>query len=128
MRAVVVSLVLLLSAGLAARADNLKFKNGRLDEGPVTILSVTPDQVITIRTKRVAVLTAKQRAVLQKEAGKVPAVLEVYTVKGAEVGIHGCFAYNVAVWFVPDKIEVPHRYLLTDAEAAARADELDEME
>lgn len=126
MRSLVAGLVLgLLVASLAA-ADNIPFENGRLAAGPVTVLAITSEQVLTIRTNRVAVLTRKQKAKLRKEAGIAPSVLEVHTIKGAELGIHGCFAYNFAVWFAPDRIEVPHEYLLSDEDAAKKADEMDD--
>jgi hypothetical protein len=118
--------LLIICFAIITLADDLSFKNGRLNEGKVSILNIEKQQLITIKTKRVMVLSAAQKAVKKKETGVSPSVLEVYTVKGAEIGIHGCFAYNVAVWFNDKQVEVPHKYLISDQEAEKKANEFEE--
>ena len=119
--------ILLGSIAVIALADNLSFKNGRLQEGKVSILKIEKSQFLTIKTKRVMVLSPSQKTILKREAGLAPSVLEVYTIKGAEIGIHGCFAFNVAVWFSETQVEVPHKYLVSDEDAEKKSNEYDEM-
>ena len=39
-----------------------------------------------------------------------------------------CFDYNIAIWCQPERIEVPHRFAMSDEEAEAKADEIDSIE
>ncbi|HQO20303.1 MAG TPA: hypothetical protein PK747_05340 [Acidobacteriota bacterium] len=120
-------MILLVFTSITNLGDNVSFKNGRLDEGKVTILAIEKEQYIQIQTKRVMVLTEKQKEMLIKEAGIAPSVIEVFTKKVAERGIHGCGTFNIGVWFEKDKVEIPHRYLVADDKAIKMADEYDEM-
>lgn len=128
MRRITVAVVIVLLCASAARADGLRFVNGRLDEGPVTVLKLSPDQLLQVRTKRVVVLTEKQQGALRKQAGVGPTVLSVYSTKAAAAGIDSCFEYNMAVWFDAGSIEVPHRLLVSDDQAAAKAEDFDSID
>jgi hypothetical protein len=88
----------------------------------VTVLSLTPQQIVTIKTKRVVLLTAEQKATLGRAAGKAPTVLSIHSLAVAGRDCT-CGEYNFAIWFKPGLIEVPHRFLETDEEAARIADE-----
>jgi hypothetical protein len=107
-------------------ADNLMVVNGRLVIEKVTVLTLTEWQLFTAKTKRVVFLTKAQQAVLKKEANVAPTALSIFSLKRAKNGIHPCFEYNFALWFAPNKIEVPHMFLVSDKEAIKLADELDE--
>jgi len=123
------AIILLLAAfPTVVAAEGLRFAKGRLDEGPVTVLELSTQQQLQVRTKRVVVLTDEQKRVLQKEANVAPSLLSVYSTKAAVAGIDSCFEYNLSVWFEPTRIEVPHRFLVTDEKAAAKADEFDDID
>ena len=107
-------------------ADNIMIKNGRLDIEKVTVLTLTDEQLLTVETKRVVFLSKAQQTILKKEANVAPTVLSIISLKRAKNGIHPCFEYNFAFWFAPNRIEVPHMFLVSDREAIRRADELDE--
>jgi hypothetical protein len=101
--------------------------NDRLDEGKITVLQLDDLQLLTARTKRMIVLSADQRALLLKEASVAPTVLELFTTKALSSGIDGCFLYNFAHWYSPHSIEVPHRFLVSDDEAAEKADDFEDI-
>lgn len=107
-------------------ADNIMVVNGRLDIKKVTVLTLTEGQLFTAKTKRVVFLTKAQQGILKKEANIAPTVLSIFSLKRAKNGIHPCFEYNFALWFAPNKIEVPHMFLVSDKEAIKVADQLDE--
>ncbi|MGD0915843.1 MAG: hypothetical protein ABSB22_05240 [Thermodesulfobacteriota bacterium] len=111
---------------LTVFADNIMIKNGRLDIEKVTVLTLTDEQLLTVETKRVVFLSKAQQTILKKEANVAPTVLSIISLKRAKNGIHPCFEYNFAFWFAPNRIEVPHMFLVSDREAIRRADELDE--
>ena len=111
---------------LTVFADNIMIKNGRLDIEKVTVLTLTDEQLLTVKTKRVVFLSKAQQTILKKEANVAPTVLSIISLKRAKNGIHPCFEYNFAFWFAPNRIEVPHMFLVSDREAIRRADELDE--
>lgn len=127
MRSLIVACFALCCAVSLIHADSIRLKNGRLDAGPVTVLALTKQQLLTARTKRVIVLTAEQHELLAKEAKVSPSVITLYSIKGASAGIHPCFEYNFGVWFQDRQVEIPHSYLVSDEEAAKHADDLDEM-
>ena len=106
-------------------ADNIMVVNGRLDIKKVTVLTLTERQLFTAKTKRVVFLTKAQQGILKNEANVAPTVLSIFSLKRAKNGIHPCFEYNFALWFAPNKIEVPHMFLVSDKEAIKLADELD---
>jgi len=110
----------------AILADNIMVVNGRLDIKKVTVLTLTEGQLLTAKTKRVVFLTKAQQGILKKEVNVVPTVLSIFSLKRAKNGIHPCFEYNFALWYAPNKIEVPHMFLVPDKEAIKLADELDE--
>jgi len=110
----------------SAFADNIIVVNGRLDIKKVTVLTLTEGQLFTAKTKRVVFLTKEQQGILKKEANVAPTVLSIFSLKRAKNGIHPCFEYNFALWFAPNKIEVPHMFLVSDKEAIKLANELDE--
>lgn len=115
-----------ISCAATAFADNIMVVKGRLDVKKVTVLTLTEGQLFTVKTKRVVILTKEQQGILKKEANVAPTVLSIFSLKRAENGIHPCFEYNFALWFAPNKIEVPHMFLVSDKEAIKLADELDE--
>ncbi len=119
--------VLALSAfTLPAVADGYQMKDGRYASGPVTVIDLTPDQVLSTKTKRVVVLSSSQKALLLKEAGVAPSVLSIHSLNVAGKDCT-CGEYNLAIWFSPEKIEVPHRYLVDDAEAEKAAENVETM-
>ncbi len=107
-------------------ADNIMVVKGRLYIKKVTVLTLTEGQLFTAKTKRVVFLTKAQQGILKKEANIAPTVLSIFSLKRAKNGIHPCFEYNFALWFAPNKIEVPHMFLVSDKEAIKVADQLDE--
>ena len=116
--------ILVAVVGLAgvARADGYKMKDGRYADGPVTVLSLSPEQVLTTKTKRVVVLASVQKAQLKREAGVAPSVLSIHSLKVAGKDCT-CGEYNIAIWFSPTQIEVPHQFLVTDEDAERSAEE-----
>ena len=115
-------LVVLLGLAGVAQADGYKMKDGRYASGPVTVLALSADQVLTTKTKRVVVLKSAQKAQLKREAGTAPSVLSVHSLKVAGKDCT-CGDYNIAIWFSPTEIEVPHAFLITDEDAERAADE-----
>lgn len=118
-RLLVFSMVVL--AGLA-RADGYVMKDGRYASGPVTVLTLTAEQLLTAKTKRVVVLIPAQKDLLKREAGLAPTVLSVHSLRIAGKDCT-CGEYNIAIWFSPGQIEVPHGYLVSDEDAERSADE-----
>lgn len=113
---------------VSAPADNLQVKNGRLDGVEVTVLTLTDEQLLTVRTKRVFVLTRQQRDSLTQAAGVAPTVLSVYSLRQvSDQGIHACGEFNFGLWFSERNVEVPHLFLVTDEKAAEMADALEEL-
>jgi hypothetical protein len=126
-RRIVLTLLLALAPHLDALADGFRMKDGRYAGGPVTVLELTRDQRVTVETKRIVVLTEKQKRILRRDAGVAPSVLQVYSLRTAGKDCT-CFDFNISIWFEPERIEVPHRYLAGDAEAAERMDEVESIE
>lgn len=118
----VVLLVLVLPA--QTWADGFKMKNGRYASGPVTVLDLTAEQLLTVRTMRVMVLTGAQKARLRAATGVAPGVLQVYSLKRAGTACT-CFDFNISIWFAPERVEVPHQFLLSDADAEQYMDDLE---
>jgi len=112
---VTLAAVLLLPAGTFA--DGYRMKDGRYASGPVTVLPLTAEQALTARTARVVVLNADQKQLLQREAQVAPTVLHIHSLAVAGKDCT-CGQYNYAIWFRPDRIEVPHGPLISDEEAA----------
>src|SRR5512146_1860859 len=57
MRTLLCSLVAgVLFCGVAS-GDGFKMKDGRYASGPVTVLRLSPEQVLTVKTKRIVILT-----------------------------------------------------------------------
>lgn len=117
----------LIAMPTVALTEGIRFVNGRLDAGAVTVLELTDDQLVQVRTKRVVILTAAQKAQLAK-AKVGPSVLTVYSKKQASNGIDSCFEYNMALWFEPRRIEVPHMFLVSDEQAAAKAEDIENID
>jgi hypothetical protein len=116
-----------LGASGAAFGDGMSFKDGRYADGPVTVLTLSNEQLVTVKTKRVVVLTKSQRDLLTSNTGLAPSVLQVYSVRAAGQDCT-CFDYNVSIWFAPRQIEVPHHFLVSDTEAERKADEQEVIE
>jgi ABC-type Fe3+-hydroxamate transport system substrate-binding protein len=112
---------------MSAYGDGFQMKDGRYASGPVTVLDLTPEQVATVKTKRIVLLTPEQKAALMREIGKAPSVLSVYSLKVAGKDCSD-FDYNIAIWFQPTRIEVPHAFVMSDADAERKADEFDSIE
>jgi hypothetical protein len=127
MRELLSALTAVMLLGSLAYADGFQMKNGRYASGPVTVLRLTPGQVITIKTKRVVVLTTEQKAALKRDTGKAPTVLSVYSLKVAGKDCTD-FDYNIAIWYEPTRIEVPHAFVMSDREAEKKADEFEYVE
>ena len=115
-------LAALLGLAGVAQADSYKMKDGRYASGPVTVLALSAEQVLTTKTKRVVVLTSAQKTQLKREAGTAPSVLSIHSLKVAGKDCT-CGEYNIAIWFSPSEIEVPHGFLITDDDAERAADE-----
>jgi len=98
-------------------------KNGRFYGGPTTIITLTTEQIKKLALpenagKRLA-LTEVQRAKLKKETGKSPTMFMFYDTR---IGATDCTcgAANRALRFSETKAEIPHEYVMLDAEAAKR--------
>jgi ABC-type Fe3+-hydroxamate transport system substrate-binding protein len=117
-------LAVALLLGSAANGDSFKMKDGRYASGPVTVLDLTPQQVVTAKTKRIVVLSPQQKALVKRDTGKGPTVLSLYSLKVAGLDCTD-FDYNIAIWFQPTRVEVPHAFVMSDAEAEAKADEFE---
>ena len=125
MRILIASTLLLsLLRAPATLADGMCIADGRFAGGKATLLTLTPQQALTARTKRVVVLTPSQQRRLAKAAHVAPTVLELYVPAVAKLDCT-CFAFNVALLIAPTEIEVPHRYLVSDAEAARKTEEFE---
>lgn len=111
----------------AAFGDGMTIKDGRYADGPVTVLDLTDDQLVTVKTKRVVVLTKSQKERLAKDTGVAPSVLQVYSLRTATQDCT-CGDYNTAIWFAARKIEVLHSFLVSDAEAERMADDREVIE
>ncbi len=127
MRTLLGALVTTMLVSGVARGDGFQMKDGRYASGPVTVLRLSAEQVLTVKTKRVVVLTAGQKAALKRDTGKAPTVLSVYSLKTAGKDCTD-FDYNIAIWYNPTRIEVPHAFVMSDREAEAKADEFDSIE
>ena len=68
---------------LTVFADNIMIKNGRLDIEKVTVLTLTDEQLLTVKTKRVVFLSKAQQTILKKEANVAPTVLSIISLKRA---------------------------------------------
>ncbi len=126
MRSVMLVVLTLSAVALPALADGPQLVNGHLPP-PCTVLKLTDTQLLTVKTKRVFFLTTDQRATLKREAGHAPSVVEVLSKRAIEAGIDGCFLYNWSYWLSEREVEVPHIGLVSDEEAAKKADHLDEI-
>jgi hypothetical protein len=72
-------------------------------------------------------LTAEHKKALKRASGKSPTVLSVYSLKTAGTNCT-CFGYNIAIWFHPLRIEVPHKFVMSDQEAEAGADQFESID
>ena len=122
MHRLVLIFAILVVAGLCM-ADGMPIKNGRF-EGKVSIFELTQAQREELKTKRNIELTTDQKRVLQEEAGVAPSVLYIYFTKDGENECT-CCAWNRGLMFNDSQIEVPHSYLVSDAEAKRLQKELE---
>lgn len=127
MRGALLGLVLTLSMTPHLEADAFQMKEGRYASGPVTVLDLTPQQIITVKTKRVLVLTNEQKALLTRDAGVAPSVLQTYSLKTAGKYCT-CFDFNISIWFAATRVEVPHEFLVSDADAERKMNEVESIE
>ena len=109
-----------------AFADGMPIENGRF-VGKVTTLVLTPNQIKSIERDRSLELTQVQKEVLKKEAGLTATRFYVYETRKGENDCT-CFAWNRALRYSEDQVEIPHEYLVTDEEAVKRQKELDEID
>lgn len=56
-----------------------------------------------------------------------PSVLQAYSLKTAGKDCT-CFDFNISIWFEPARVEVPHRFLMSDADAERRMNEVEAIE
>jgi hypothetical protein len=127
MRGMLGALLIVLVLPTVAQADGFQMKDGRYASGPVTVLALTADQVLTVKTKRVLILTEEQKGLLRRDTGVAPSVLYAYSLKTAGRDCT-CFDFNISIWFEPMRVEVPHRFLLSDADAERKMDEIESIE
>jgi len=123
-------LVLVALASLAtstAHADGMRIEDGRYAGGAVTTLTLEPEQLVHWPEERWVQLTPAQRSALKASTGIAPSAVYVYDARKNESDCT-CHAWNVAFLFAPDGMDVPHRFVVDDAEAARRQAELDSME
>ncbi|XLZ71008.1 hypothetical protein ABT364_03320 [Massilia sp. SR12] len=119
-------ILLALSVPSIALADGLALTNGRYLQGRTTVFDLTPSQRAVIKcirerrtdntkTPYVFRLTAKQAAVLKRDAGLSPERFQVYeTWRGFnDAGPH----WNLVLRYNEAQIEVPHDLLLPIKEA-----------
>ena len=107
-----------------SHADGPPMKNGRFSGGPVTVLELTEGQIASLSKDRTLALTKEQIVLVKNEFGLSPSHLEVWNTKDGEVDCT-CFAWNLAFRFEELRVEVPHRYLVSDKEAIRRQAEVD---
>ena len=115
-------------SSLATIADGLILENGHLNAGPYITLKLNQQQLLTVKTKRIVVLTAAQKKILMAKANVAPTVLTVYSKEAAKTGIDVCFEYNLALWVDERTIEVPMKYLVSDSKAIEKANEFDAID
>ena len=106
-------------------ADGFPIEHGRY-KGKVTVLRLTPAQITSLASSRDLKLTSVQKDHLKVDTGVSPSEVYVYFSKDGE-NDHTCDAFNVAFRFSETEIEIPHEYVVSDAEAARRKQELEEM-
>jgi hypothetical protein len=115
---------LALFAPVAASADGFRIEGGRYAGGPVTVLALEAQQKAAIDAERELVLTEAQQDALAQEVGTRASRFLVYDLRREENDCT-CNAANVAFRFSDGDVEIPHAYLVTDAEAARLRAELD---
>ena len=111
-----------------AAADGITLVEGHLGSGTYVTIHLSPEQVVTVRTKRVVVLSPAQKSGLQKAKAPSPTALTVYSRKVAAQGIDSCFEYNIALWATESTIEVPLAFLVDHATAATKASDLENID
>ena len=125
-RTTLLTLALLALASPPALSDAYRMEGDRYADGPVTVLTLSDEQLVTVRTKRFLVLTDEQKHELFVETGVAPTALQVHSLRIAGKDCT-CFEYNIAIWFEERRVEAPHAYLVSDEEAARRMDHLDRL-
>ena len=118
-------LLVLFVAPRPVRGDAMPIVPGRYSGGKATLLTLTAQQALTARTKRVVVLTPSQQRRLLREAHVAPTVLDVSLPAVAALDCTD-FTFNVGLLIAPTEIEVPHRYLVSDDEAARRTKDFED--
>jgi len=118
-------LIALIVVSRPLRGDAMPIVAGRYSGGSATLLTLTTQQVLTARTKRVVVLTQAQQRRLVREAHVAPTVLDISLPAVAALDCTD-FTFNVGLLIAPTEIEVPHRYLVSDNEAARRTKEFED--
>jgi len=111
--------LVVLGLAVVALADGMPIEDGRF-VGAVTVLGLTVDQRQAFETGRSLRLSASQRQRIEADSGgPSPSELLVYFTSRGENDCT-CGIYNVALRFDEEHVEVPHEYLVDDAEAARR--------
>jgi hypothetical protein len=116
--------LLVFITSLSALADGLPLKDGRYS-GEVIIIELTPEQQATIlqhyKPYGLLKLTKKQREYIANTTKMSAAPTSVMVVRPADtVGDCTCGLSNLGLIFKDNSIEIPLRYLLSDAEAERR--------
>jgi hypothetical protein len=106
-----------------ALADGFRIEDGRYAGGRATVLALEAQQKASVESERKLVLTEAQQQVLAGETGTRAKEFLVYDLRRAENDCT-CNAANVAFRFSDESVEIPHAYLVSDAEAARLRAEL----
>lgn len=101
----------------AALADGFPIEAGRYAGGRATVLALDAQQKKRADGERKLVLTEAQQQALAEETGTQASEFLVYDLRRAENDCT-CNAANVAFRFSDDGVEIPHAYVVPDAEAA----------
>jgi hypothetical protein len=106
-----------LALAASARADGFRIEGGRYAGGRATVLALDAQQRDSVEAERKLVLTEAQQQVLAGETGTRASEFLVYDLRREENDCT-CNAANVAFRFSEESVEIPHAYVVTDAEAA----------
>lgn len=117
-------LCLALAVPAVAIADGFRIEGGGYAGGPVTVLALDAQQRASIDGERKLVLTEAQRGALAEATGTSASDFLVYDLRREENDCT-CNAANVAFRFSDESVEIPHAYVVTDAEAARLRAELE---
>jgi hypothetical protein len=116
-RALLLAAIPIALAAAASHADGMLVQGGRYAGGDVTTLLVSRDQLARWPAERWVPLTDDQKESLRADTGVGPSKVFLYDAREGETDCT-CHAWNVAFLFRDNAFDVPHRFVVTDQEAA----------